>query len=178
MRNAFLIGERVYLRAIEEADADVCYEWISDADVRRNLGRGHRPNTARSSREYIAGADGVSRQMFAIVTHPDDVYIGNVELFDVSAVHRTAEIGIVIGRAEHRGRGHGREAMRLLLGHAFRTLNLHKVYLRVYETNERGLKTYGALGFQSEGRLRQQVFVDGRYIDELRMGLLANEFKL
>lgn len=178
MRNAFLAGERVYLRAIEEADADVCYEWISDPEVRLRLGRGHRPNTVKTSRDFIAGVDWASRQMFAILTHPDEAYVGNIELFDIHPVHRTAEIGIVIGRAEHRGKGIGREAMRLLIGHAFRSLNLHKVYLRVHETNERGIKTYGALGFRQEGCARQQLFVDGRYIDELRMGLLASEFVL
>ena len=99
MRNPFLVGEKVYLRAIEEADAAACYTWFSDAEVRRAIGRRSVPNTERDSREYILAIDGRLAQMFAIVTRADDVYIGNVELFSIKGVDRNAELGITIGRA-------------------------------------------------------------------------------
>jgi len=71
MRNPFLIGEQVYLRPIEEADAARCYEWFSDPEVRFQLGRAALPNTEQASLEFIRGVDGATRQMFAIVVRAD-----------------------------------------------------------------------------------------------------------
>lgn len=178
MRNPFTIGEKVYLRAIEEEDAAVCYPWFSDPEVRRLVGRRSVPNTEKASREFIRVVDQRSGQMFAIVTREDDVYIGNCELFAIHPVERNAELGIAIGRKDYWGRGYGREAVRLLCEHAFRTLNLHKVFLRVDATNERAIRCYTSVGFKPEGRLRDNVFADGRYIDTLLLGLLRGELDL
>lgn len=176
MRNPFLIGERVYLRPIEEADAERCYPWISDPEVRLLIGQTAVPNTAKDSVEYIRGADGRRRQMFAMVTRQGDEHVGNCELMGIDLIHRRAEVGIVIGPPEHRGKGLGREAVRLLCDHAFGALNLHKVYLRVFESNERAIRSYRALGFREEGRLREHAFLGGRYVDVLFMGLLRAEW--
>ena len=43
----------------------------------------------------------------------------------------------------------------------------------VFETNERAKKAYLAAGFIEEGRLRQDIFKNGRYIDVFMMSVLA-----
>lgn len=178
MRNAFLIGEDVYLRPIEEADAEQCYAWFSDPEVRVHLERAAYPNTAKGSLESIRSVDGKTHWRFAIVARADGVYIGNCDLFDINWVHRRGELGIAIGRKEYWGKHFGREAVRLLCTHAFRSLNLHKVTLRVHATNDRGLRAYAAVGFKAEGRLRDDVFIDGRYLDTVLMGVLRGELDL
>ena len=45
------------------------------------------------------------------------------------------------------------------------------VTLSCYATNERGLRLYARVGFQVEGRRREQVFLEGRWVDEIVMGL-------
>jgi RimJ/RimL family protein N-acetyltransferase len=47
--------------------------------------------------------------------------------------------------------------------------------LHVYETNPRGRGAYEHVGFKEEGRLRRAMFVGGRYVDVIVMGLLAEE---
>jgi RimJ/RimL family protein N-acetyltransferase len=178
VRNPFIVGEKVYLRAIEEDDAAVCHPWFSDPDVRITLGRRTTPNTEQDSRAYIRGLDARTRQMFAVVARADDVYIGNAELFGIHWVNRHAELGIVIGRKDFWGKGYGRETVRLLCEHAFRGLNLHRVHLRVDATNERGIRCYTGAGFKPEGRLRDDVFAGGRYVDTLILGLLRGEIDL
>jgi RimJ/RimL family protein N-acetyltransferase len=175
MRNPFLVGERVYLRAIEEADAAACYTWISDPEVRVHLAMRSRPNTEKESLEYIRSIDQRRHQMFAIVTRADGVYVGNIDLMDIRLADRAAEVGMVIGRKDYQQKGLGREALRLVCAHAFRTLNLHRVSLRVYATNDRAIKAYTAVGFKPEGRLRDDAFIDGRYVDTIVMGLLRGE---
>jgi RimJ/RimL family protein N-acetyltransferase len=56
-------------------------------------------------------------------------------------------------------------------------LNLHRVWLHVYEFNPRAVRVYEKVGFRHEGRLRQAIFHDGRYWDTLVMGLLHAEWR-
>jgi RimJ/RimL family protein N-acetyltransferase len=95
---------------------------------------------------------------------------------NIDQKNRSAEIGIVIGEKEYWSRGYGREALGMLQEIAFEGLNLHRVYLRHVDFNERGHRAYLAAGFQVEGRLRQANFLQGRYCDDLIMSVLAEEY--
>jgi RimJ/RimL family protein N-acetyltransferase len=176
MKNVFLEGEKVYLRALEETDAETCYAWFSDPEVRIHLGIRAYPNTREGSAEFIRKIDFRSLQGFAIVLRADGAHIGNIALHDIDWVNRHAEVGIAIGRRDAWGKGYGREAIRLLARHAFRGLNLHRLFLRVTATNERAQRCYVAVGFKPEGRLREDAFIAGRYVDTIFMGMLRGEF--
>jgi RimJ/RimL family protein N-acetyltransferase len=88
---------------------------------------------------------------------------------------RYAMLGLVIGRKDYWGKGLGTEAVRLLCRYAFDELNLHRVALSTYAINERGVRLYTRVGFKIEGRKREHAFIEGRYVDEVLMGLLRGE---
>ena len=67
--------------------------------------------------------------------------------------------------------------MRLLLQHGFHTLNLNRIALDVYDTNLRAVRSYEKAGFVQEGRKRQAIFKDGKYIDILQMSVLREEWE-
>jgi RimJ/RimL family protein N-acetyltransferase len=177
MRNAFLIGTKVYLRPLEEADAAECHAWLNDPDVRRTLAARAGPYTEAMSREWIRALDFRTTMGFAIVTRDAGAYVGNCDLRDINLIDRNAGLGIVIGRKAEWGKGFGTEAVALLCRYAFDALNLHKVCLSCYATNERGFRLYARVGFVDEGRRREQVFVDGCWVDEVVLGLLRDEFR-
>ncbi len=80
---------------------------------------------------------------------------GNTGLHDVEPVDRNAEFGIVIGEKPYWNKGYGKKATRLMLQHGFEDLNLHRIYLYVFENNQRGMKAYEGAGFTKEGRLER-----------------------
>lgn len=84
--------------------------------------------------------------------------------------------GIFIGDKKYWGKGYGTDAMRVLVKFIFEQMNIHKVKLNVYSFNERAIKSYEKCGFKVEGVLRQEIFRDGRYYDEIIMGLLKEEY--
>ena len=174
----YLVGTKVYLRPLEESDAPECWTWLNDPEVRRTLAVRAGPNTEAMSRDWIRGFDFRRDQGFAIVTRADDVYIGNCDLREINFIDRNASLGIVIGRKDQWGHGFGTEAVALLCRHAFENLNLHRVSLSCYATNERGLRLYARVGFQVEGRRREQVFLQGRWVDEIVMGILRGELRV
>ena len=103
--------------------------------------------------------------------------VGNISLHNIEQINRCAEVGLFIGDKEYWNQGYGREAMRLMLRHAFDHLNLNRVYLRVYETNPRGIRSYERAGFVQEGRLRQAQYFNGIFVDVLIMSVLRSEWQ-
>ncbi len=85
-------------------------------------------------------------------------------------------MGIVIGEKAYWGQGYGSDAICAVLRFAFQELNLHRVYLRARADNARGIRAYEKCGFRHEGQLREAIYSNGRYYDELWMGVLRPEF--
>jgi RimJ/RimL family protein N-acetyltransferase len=106
----------------------------------------------------------------------DGVLIGIVLLKGIHQIHRHCEFAIYLGEEAYKGRGLSKEATREALSFAFNQLGLQRVYLHVLEHNEIALKLYQRLGFQQEGVLRQHVYKNGAFRNELILSMLRAEF--
>ena len=67
-------------------------------------------------------------------------------------------------------KGFGSDAVIAFTDFCFTKLNLHKVYLRVFESNKRAICCYEKAGYKVEGRLVEHHFSNGEYEDVLLMG--------
>jgi RimJ/RimL family protein N-acetyltransferase len=91
-------------------------------------------------------------------------------------VHRSAELQIRIGADDARDRGLGTEAVQLLLRCGFEQLDLHRIYLHVFETNERALRLYRRVGFRTEGVLRDGARIEEEWVNVVLMAILRPEY--
>ncbi|WP_127959586.1 spermidine N1-acetyltransferase [Serratia microhaemolytica] len=94
--------------------------------------------------------------------------VGLVELVEIDHIHRRAEFQIIIDPA-HQGQGYASKAARLAMDYGFSVLNLYKLYLIVDKDNAKAIHIYTKLGFDIEGELIDEFFVNGKYITVLRM---------
>jgi RimJ/RimL family protein N-acetyltransferase len=94
----------------------------------------------------------------------------------IDHLNRQASFGICIGAKDAWGQGHGTEATRLMLDHAFGTLSLHRIGLSVFSFNERAIRSYRSCGFVMEGRAREAIWRDGRWWDEVTMSVLYSDW--
>jgi RimJ/RimL family protein N-acetyltransferase len=176
MPNAFLIGTHIYLRPLEREDAPAIVPWFNDPEVIRTLRR-YLPLTLVEEQEFIDHLRNSDHDLaLSIALKESDRLIGVTGLHEIDYKNRHAGLGILIGDKSEWGKGHGTEAARLLIGYAFDTLNMNRVWLHVYEYNARGLRSYEKLGFQREGVLRQDNFRDGRYWDTIVMAVLRQDW--
>jgi RimJ/RimL family protein N-acetyltransferase len=83
---------------------------------------------------------------------------------------------ILLFYPRNRSRGLGTEATRLILGHAFETVGLHRVDLEVFAFNPRARRVYEKVGFVYEGTKRDALRWDGEWIDADVMSILAGEW--
>jgi diamine N-acetyltransferase len=174
-----IVGKKVRLRPIEREDLPRFIEWFSDPEVRRHLLVYLPFSLAQEERWFEGLQERLERQeevLLAIET-ADGVHIGNVGLHAIDWKNRNAELGIAIGEKAYWGQGYGADAIRTLLGLAFREMNLHRVFLRVDADNVRGIHCYEKDGFRREGTLREVVFREGTYHDQYIMGILKQEFE-
>jgi RimJ/RimL family protein N-acetyltransferase len=177
VQNPYLIGSSIYLRPLEVSDAATVQPWYNDPETRRTLLR-YRPMTQTAEEEFLrSGQNNETVLLLGVVTRSEDRLIGGTGLHQIDTRHRHASFGIVIGDKSMWGRGYGTEVTRLMVEHAFGTLNFNRLWLHVVEFNVRGIRAYTKVGFREEGRLRQHMFVDGRYWDIITMGILRDDFK-
>ena len=106
----------------------------------------------------------------------DDRLVGYTFMDQIDWGHRHAiETGILVSDPRLWGTGLGRAAFGRLLMHAFDDLSIHRASLGVLEENVRAIRSYEALGFQSEGMRREALLLDAGWVDTVMMGLLAPE---
>ena len=176
MQRPFLIGERLYLRAVELDDRDDLIRWVTHPDVRRTLARRHPLNGVAEERyiREVASKDGAVN--LVVCLRDGDRGIGCIGLHDVHPVDRAATVGLAIGEPAEWDQGYGAEALGLVLDYAFWELNCHRVGLTVFAHNPRAIRCYEKVGFVREGALREAQFAEGRYVDTILMGVLQREW--
>ncbi|GHV17055.1 N-acetyltransferase [Clostridia bacterium] len=168
-------GERIYLSPVNLEDIEQYTQWINDPEISDRLGTSAAMYSLESERKILESMakEGYN---FAIILKDSDRLLGNCSLFDINNLRRTAVCGLFIGDKSERGKGYGSEALRLLLGYGFGTLNLNNVMLNVFEFNKNALACYEKVGFKKIGERRQAYFVHGCYYNDIYMDILAEDF--
>jgi RimJ/RimL family protein N-acetyltransferase len=174
-----IYGKRTRLRHVEREDLPRFVKWLNDPEVRQGLAM-YLPISHAEEEKWFENMLERDRdeQPLAIEIQLDEGWtlIGNCGMFNLDWRNRSAELGIFIGDKAYWDKGYGTEVMRLLLRIGFMTLNLHRIYLRVYDNNPRAVHVYEKTGFVHEGRQRQAEYRDGHYLDLLLMSVLRPEW--
>ena len=113
----------------------------------------------------------------AICTIDVGEFIGMVYLTDIDYISCKATSHIQIGEKNYWHGGYGTDAMRLLLDYAFNQKNLLRIEAIVLEDNMGSRKLHEKLGYRQEGFLRNSVYKDGRYKNQVYYALLKSEYK-
>ena len=175
-----IYGDRIRLRAVERNDLPLFVEWLNDPEVKAGL-MIYLPLSQADEEEWF---DQMQKQpadqhpMVIEVRRQDSwLVIGDCGFNSIDQHNRSGEIGIFIGQKDLWNQGYGTETMRLLLKHGFQTLNLHRIFLRGFETNKRAIRSYEKASFVHEGLLRQAHYTNGKYEDVLLMSVLKPEWQ-
>jgi RimJ/RimL family protein N-acetyltransferase len=178
MRNPIMVGERVYLRPFETADAETLAA-IAATETDTFMYRGRKPFSPLAYERDIGEAykgDYPSWIAFSVALREDDRCIGQVGAFPIDYIHRTAETYSALGPAAVRNQGYGTEAKHLLLEYCFDRLHLHVLRSSVFEANARSVAALMKQGYREAGRLKWADVKGGRYHDDLLFDLLRDEW--
>ena len=172
-----LTGDNIYLSPISVDDVEEYAEMVNDIKVSVGLGYLSYTNIIdfESEKEFLISVKKEKR--FAVRLLENDELLGNVGFKSVGEIHRTAEMGIMLGNPKYQRKGYGMEAINLLLDYGFSFLNLRNISLNVFEYNEVAYNLYKKIGFKEAGRLRKAVEILGKTYDVIIMDMLKEEFQ-
>jgi RimJ/RimL family protein N-acetyltransferase len=172
-----LRGALVVLRPARPSDKADRLACGRDAEMVRMLGGAAATPQQMTETEVEIWYRRFARDPLGWVIEAEGRCVGSTFLHSVDEHDRRARFAIGLFDAAAWNRGYGTEATRLVLRHAFETLRLHRVELRVLEYNARAIACYRKCGFIEEGRKRQDRYRAGAYHDTLIMGVLEDEFR-
>ncbi|MBQ9951398.1 MAG: GNAT family N-acetyltransferase [Clostridia bacterium] len=175
---ARITGERVALREFRQEDISGIRSWATDVETTRTLGGAYlKPQTWEQSERYLSNLlNGDAGGVNLVIADRESLrYLGQCSLMMVDNVARHAELAVVMCPV-CQNQGLGQEGVRLMLGFAFRQMNLNRVHLKVRADNARAIRCYEKCGFVKEGTLRAHAWDDGEYRDVVVMGVLREEF--
>lgn len=168
-----IAGRLISLGPILPVDFQSLYRWADDFETSL-LNEPYRPPDWKTHQDFwLNNGNNQSRVFFAIrrLVSAGEI-IGFIQITNIDLIHRSALIGVRIGDEVNRGKGFGTEAIKLAMDYCWRQLNLSRLSLNVFETNEKAIKLYSALGFEREGVLRRAVFINGGWLDLILMGFV------
>lgn len=170
-------SERVLLRAMTREDMK--RQWAFENEPELWFWDGHTPAPAKLESllaHFDESASKSSDDEVSFAIEIDGHYVGHCSLHSFDHTNQTCELSVEIGDSAYWGKGYGREIVQLLLQYAFNHRHVNRVWLKTHSENERAVRCYRACGFVEEGRLRQHLWLDGRYVDRVIMGILREEY--
>ena len=175
-----LQGDLVTLRTIEREDVETLHGFDAAYDTWPEIS--YEPYAPKPLDEVLKAFDGDDVSAYRgndgftpFAIEVDEELVGMTCFWGIDLHNRRAHLGLGIGE-EHRGRGIGTDATRVMLHYGFVDRGLHRVQLEVLATNAAALRVYEKAGFREDGRMREAAWVRGGFVDEVYMSVLATEF--
>lgn len=166
--------DRLRLEPEGPAHVEMIWRAVRDREIRRLTA-----TRATFTREQLTARLGglqsqPDRADWAIVRREDGAVMGEIVLNDLRPADRAMNVRILL-TAEHQGRGYGTEAMRAVVAYGLDVIHLHRISLGVYAFNPRAIRSYEKAGFRREGVLRDALYWDSTWHDEIIMAILATD---
>jgi RimJ/RimL family protein N-acetyltransferase len=111
----------------------------------------------------------------SIIELKDNSLSGHMIIFGIEGTNDVLELRRLT--VSKKGKGFGREAIRLIKKFCFEELNLHRLWLDVYDDNSRAIGLYESEGFFMEGVIRECIKENNRYRSQRIYSILEHEYK-
>lgn len=174
-------GKLTGLRAVESGDLEQLKHWRNLPHFRRNFREVRELNNDNQQKWFQSLQNNSTRDyMFSIVDLKDDSLVGACGLLYINWIIRSADFSFYIGKDEAYidGGGNAEDAVKLLLNYGFNNLNLHKIWMELYEFDNNKIDFFKSkFNFKTDATLRDNCFEDGKYYNSYIISLLANEYK-
>lgn len=169
-------GSRVDLREHQIANRDAFIRWYGDAQIAEMLRHDLTPLAPARAKNYfdsIILPQSSRGTCWAIHEHASGRLIGMSAVTDIHAdrADRSCLFRIVIGEKDVWGHGFGTEATELVAEVVREDLDLARIRLEVFASNERARRAYLRVGFHETGQHTEWVPEFQRQLDVIEMAL-------
>ena len=163
------------LRPVDTSDRDRLLAWRNSPQVAAFMYSDHLITREEHDRWFDSLADNPRRRDWIVLL--DGAPVGLTSLVDIDPVQGRGTIARYLAEESARGRGVGGFAEFKIADHAFGELGLRKLWSEVLANNQAALASHLSSGFRQEALLRAHVVKQGRPVDVIGLGLLAEEWR-
>jgi RimJ/RimL family protein N-acetyltransferase len=173
-----LEGPHLRLRPPTPDDYSAIFAWYNDPEIVAPFDRFSTDTYDGMVRSIeSAPADPTSlAPRFTVEQREDRAVIGIVGHYRAHPVLEYTEVWYILGERSARGRGFGREAVGLLVGHLFATGAEQRVGAVCDVANVPSVRLLEGLGLRREGTLQRALFHHGAWHDVHVYGITAAEW--
>ena len=126
--------------------------------------------------EFVERMADKTKLQFTICDKQENL-LGRIYISNLSKEYDSLDITrIYIGDPNERGKGYGKEALKLMLDYCFINLHMERVSLDYFEGNKVASALYESMGFKHEGLARNACKKDGKYYNLNLMSILRSEY--
>ncbi len=155
----------------DETVETICH-WLKQREVSQTFIR-FFPKEKNQLHEYLL--DNPTRKYFA-VRYLKKNLVGIIGAENLDKENKKLEMKKFIGASDFRNRGIGKLSTFLFLYYVFEIMDFNKIYIHSLDTNIKNINLNSKFGFELEGILYSEVFLNGKPRDVLRMGLLKSKW--
>lgn len=168
--------ENIGFRAVEKDDLNLIRHEHNDESVLLML-RDPRIITEAQQNQWFEKISGNrNNTVFCIFMDKPEKVIGVWKLQDLDETNRCTEMGMDIFQ-KFRNKGFGLKSFHMIFRYLFETMNIHTVYAKVGEYNERSLTAAQKAGFKIRGKIPESLFRNGKYYDNVILAITFSEYK-
>lgn len=160
----------VTIRLLQNSHIKHITHWLKSSDIDQTF-IGLMPKDEHILVDYLL--NGSNNRYFAIY-HERDNFVGIIGAENIDHNFKKLEMKKLIGDQQFRGKGIGKSSTFLFLYYAFNIMKFNKVYIYSLDTNIGNININSKFGFGLEGILYGEVYLNKKYRDVLRMGLLKS----
>ena len=171
-----LKGEHLSLIPFAEKNLDQTRQWANDQEICGGILRVLPVTEYDQEQWFVNLCHDLSKIVLSVHLLENEKHVGNSGFYDIDYLHRRAELWMLIGEKTCWGKGYGKQIVQLMLSYGFDSLNLNRIFLHVRHDHPRAVKLYENAGFKAEGVLREQYFMQGKYVNVLVMSILRSDY--
>lgn len=172
-----LKGERTSLVLLEREHLKKRVEFLNDPEVQKTLNFDFPTSLAKTEAWFSKNVLAANRVDFVFELNETSEVLGFGGFININQKARKAELYIFIGNKSCWGKGFGRDGYKLLVNYGFAELGLDRIYLYQLAENSRAIKATEALGWHTEGLLRQDIWSHGELKDQYILSILRSEWE-
>ncbi len=152
------------LRAPADADLSLLGEMRNDLPTQYSLLASPKPNSPDDVRAWLERRSSDPNGLFFVIADQMGNAVGFTQVVEIDRLSRHGAFGIAVDR-RHRGMGHARRALALLIERCTADGRLDKLILHVAADNAVARAIYSAQGFRDVGILRRHYRGPERWHD-------------
>lgn len=151
-------------------------EWLNDSIVIQYSDQRFKKHTQESCYAYLKSFEGTPNYFFALtVKESGQGHIGNITIY-IDPNHNVADIGILIGEVEARGKGYATEAWLAVCDYLLRIVGIRKVTAGTIILNKPMINLMERSGMVPDGWRIRQCLWNGQEVDIIHSAFFRGDW--